>query len=66
MSNYASVTAADLLRWIERTHPVGGSGNCLCATCEAYGVICYATGQITERRPAVQERLAQMTAEGSM
>lgn len=60
--DYTSVTAADLLRWIERTHPTGGTGNCLCPTCEAYGVICHAVGEITQRRAAAQERIATTMA----
>jgi hypothetical protein len=62
-ANYASVTAADLLRYIESTHPVGGNGNCLCATCEAYGIICHAAGEISRRRAEAQQRLADAMQE---
>jgi hypothetical protein len=57
-NDYMNVTADDLLRYINRTHPMGGKGNCLCSTCEAYGIICHAVGVITNRRAEVQRELA--------
>ena len=58
-NNYMKVTADDLLRYIDRTHPVGAQ-NCLCSTCEAYGIICHAVGVITNRRAEVQRELAEI------
>lgn len=60
---YSRVTAEDLLRYIDRTHPVGGKGNCLCSTCEAYGIICYATAQIQNRREEVRKEIANANQE---
>jgi hypothetical protein len=61
--DYTKITADDLLRYIDRTHPVGGKGNCLCSTCEAYGIICHAVGVITNRRAEVQRELAEAKKE---
>ena len=59
-NDYMKVTADDLLRYINRTHPVGGKGNCLCLTCETYGFICHTVGVISNRRAEVQRELAEI------
>lgn len=46
MIRYDEVTAQQLLNWIDKDHPVGGKGNCLCPECEAYGWICYIAAKV--------------------
>ena len=60
---YSKVTAEDVLRYIDRTHPVGGKGNCLCSICEAYGIICHAVGKIQKRREEVRKEIAKANQE---
>lgn len=62
-TEYSRVTAEDLLRYIDRTHPMGGKGNCLCSTCEAYGIICHAVGVIQRRREVVKQEIANIHKE---
>lgn len=56
-SDYRQITAADLLAYIERTHQVGGAGNCFCVTCQTYGAICGLVGRISADKQAARERL---------
>lgn len=56
---YNTISAQDLLRFIERTHikKLDVIGTCKCDICDIYGYICWASGQIKKQQTKIRAEL---------